>query len=147
MLSEVSLKVLPKPEIEATLAIAGQTPSEAQAMMARALGSPFEVTGAVHIPGGETLLRIEGFEASVSYRAGKLSELTGAEVSLQGDTSHTRWADLRDLTMFAGGDADIWRLRLKPSDGPKALKPAANRAKALMDMAGGGNLAGTCAGR
>ncbi len=136
VLTELSLKVLPQPETEATLAITGQTSAEAQKMMARALGSPFEVTGAVHIPGGDTLLRIEGFEDSVVYRTGKLSELTGAEVSLQGEASRARWADLRDLTMFSGGDADIWRLRLKPSDGPDAmarLQPG----KALMDMAGG----------
>lgn len=136
VLSEVSLKVLPKPETEATLAITGQTAEAAQEMMARALASPFEVTGAVHIPGGETLLRIEGFEASVSYRAGKLSDLTGAELALQGEASRTRWAELRDLSMFAGGDADIWRLRLKPSDGPKALARL-QPGKALMDMAGG----------
>ena len=136
VLTEVSLKVLPRPETEATLAITGQTPAEAQAMMARALGSPFEVTGAVHIPGGDTLLRIEGFGASVSYRAGKLSELTGAELSLQGDASHSRWAELRDLRMFAEAATDIWRLRLKPSDGPKALAQL-QAGKALMDMAGG----------
>lgn len=121
VLTEVSLKVLPRPETEATLAITGQTPAEAQAMMARALGSPFEVTGAVHIPGGDTLLRIEGFEASVSYRAGKLSELTGAELSLQGDASRSRWTELRDLTMFAGHQA-VWRVSMKPSDTPEFLE-------------------------
>lgn len=120
VLTELSLKVLPKPETEATLTITGQTPDAAQEMMALALGSPFEVTGAVHIPGGDTLLRIEGFEDSVTYRAGKLSELTGAEVSLQGEASRARWADLRDLAMFAGHQA-VWRVSMKPSDVPGFL--------------------------
>ena len=138
VLTEVSLKVLPKPETEATLAIPGQTPAVAQEMMARALGSPFEVTGAVHIPGGETLLRIEGFEASVSYRAGKLSELTGAELSLQGEASHTRWADLRDLTMFADQQA-VWRVSMKPSDAPEFLECLAqvHGYDVLLDHGGG----------
>ncbi|WP_039019042.1 FAD-binding protein [Halocynthiibacter namhaensis] len=136
VMSEVALKVLPRPETEATLAISGQTPMQAQAMMARALGSPFEVTGAVHIPGGDTLLRIEGFEASVTYRAGKLAELTGVEIASRDADSRTTWADLRDLGMFANGAENLWRLRLKPTDAPDALARLQG-GKALMDMAGG----------
>ncbi|MGB0903077.1 MAG: FAD-binding protein [Halocynthiibacter sp.] len=120
VMSEVSLKVLPRPETEATLAISGQSVATAQASMAQALGSPFEVTGAVHIPGGETLLRIEGFEASVTYRAGKLAELTGVEIASRGEGSRARWADLRDLTMFADHLA-AWRISMKPSDAPEFL--------------------------
>ena len=136
VLSEVSLKVLPQPETEATLAISNQTVTQAQMMMSRALGSPFEVTGAVHIPGGDTLLRIEGFENSVTYRAGKLAELTGVEIASRGDESRATWADLRDLGMFANGAENLWRLRLKPTDAPDALARL-QAGKVLMDMAGG----------
>ena len=46
--------------------------------MAAALGSPFDVTGAAHIPGDATMIRIEGLSESVGYRAEKLREMLQA---------------------------------------------------------------------
>jgi len=136
VMSEVSLKVLPKPETEATLAMSGLSPKQAQAVLAQALSSPFEVTGAIHNVGGETLLRIEGFEDSVTYRAGQLQALCGVELSVRGDDSRGIWENLRDLKEFEGSKHDIWRLRLKPSDGPEALARL-DVINAVMDHGGG----------
>jgi glycolate oxidase FAD binding subunit len=50
VLTEVAFKVLPAPERAATLALRGLTEAEAVAAMSAALGSPFEVSGAAHLP-------------------------------------------------------------------------------------------------
>ena len=64
VLSEVSLKVLPCPETSSTLVLHGLTDVQAVAALAKALGSPFEVTAAAHDPAArETILRVEGFAA------------------------------------------------------------------------------------
>ena len=48
VLTEVSLKVLPKPETSATLYLNGLDLSRAVEAMSKALGSPYEVTGAAY---------------------------------------------------------------------------------------------------
>ena len=119
-LTEVSLKVLPIPETQATLVARGLTPEAAVTAMARALGSPFEVTGAAHLDCGapETRIRIEGMAGSVAYRTGRLQALPGPlwEVAT-GDL----WPEVRDVLPFAGRAGAVWRLHLKPSDAPGVL--------------------------
>ena len=62
--------MLPSAAARATLVLEGLDTGTAVKAMAAAMGSPFEVTGAVHDVGaGRTMLRIEGFETQVAYRA------------------------------------------------------------------------------
>ena len=139
VLSEVSLKVLPKPETEATLVLSGLSDLAAVEALSKAMGSPFEVTGAAHDPqAGQTLLRIEGFEASVSYRIGKLRDLLGAAQmeTLPADDSRAKWVDLRDVAAFQGVEGDVWRVSCKPSGGPGLAAKAGAQAH-VFDWAGG----------
>src|SRR5579875_3813265 len=50
VISEVTLKVLPAPESAGTLVLRGRSPADGVAALARALGSPYGVTGAAHLP-------------------------------------------------------------------------------------------------
>ena len=136
VLSEVSFKVLPRPETQATLVLHGLDDVAAVAALAKALGSPFEVSAAAHDPAmGETLLRLEGFEASVKYRAEQLKALLGGEVTVE-EGSTGRWAAWRDVSGFADVDGDVWRVSCKPSDGPSLVAKSGAQA-ALYDWAGG----------
>src|SRR6056297_949309 len=73
VLMEVAFKVLPEVEAQASVVLSGLGPHQAVEAMAMALSSPFEVSGAAHLPGaGRTVLRLEGFTASVAYRADRL---------------------------------------------------------------------------
>jgi glycolate oxidase FAD binding subunit len=136
VLTEVSLKVLPRPEMEATLVLHGLDDMAAVAAMARALGSPFEVSAAAHDPStGETVLRVEGFANSVGYRTEQLKLLLGGEITVE-ENSSARWAAWRDVSAFAQAKGDIWRVSCKPSDGP-LLVAKANAAGVLYDWAGG----------
>lgn len=136
VLSEVSFKVLPRPETQATLVLHGLDDASAIGALAKALGSPFEVSAAAHDPAaGETLLRVEGFEASVKYRVEQLKSLLGGEISVE-DGSIGRWCAWRDVSAFADVAGDVWRVSCKPSDGPDLVAKSGAEA-ALYDWAGG----------
>ena len=123
VLSEVSFKVLPLPETEATVIVHGLDGVGAVAAMARALGSPFDVSGAAYGPvrseNAPTLFRVEGFEGSVTYRVAQLRALLARfgeiEVQDDGDASAALWADVRDAVAF-GDCAYLARVSIKPSD-------------------------------
>ncbi|MGR3369383.1 MAG: FAD-binding protein [Sagittula sp.] len=144
VLTEVSLKVLPKPEAAASVLIDGLGDAAAVAAMARALGSPYDLTGAAHLPVGPdgdplTLLRIEGFAGSVAYRAGQLAALFGGQaVRVESDPEVVAeaWADVRDVAPMHGREGDVWRIHCKPSDAPGLVARLEPRA-VLYDWGGG----------
>src|ERR1700759_2322282 len=85
VMTEVTLKVMPKPESERTLILRSLDDVTANKAMTSALGSPFDGSGAAHLPqlrtaagalgvlaeAGQsvTLVRLEGIAASVAHRA------------------------------------------------------------------------------
>lgn len=143
VMSEVSFKVLPKPETQGTVCISGQSVEEAVSAMALALASPFEVTGATHMPEtsrgiSETVFRVEGNALSVSYRISRLEDLLrglGQVSSYESDDQ--RWQSLRDLSCWAGSDNDIWRISVKPSDAPMIVARLPENTKVMLDWGGG----------
>lgn len=132
VLSEVSFKVLPKPDTETTLSIQGQSVDAAVAAMSAALGSPFEVSGAAHGPistdGAPTYLRIEGFETSVEYRAEELRKLLSGfgEIAISdAEGSRTLWKEIRDVREFAAHGC-VTRVSIKGTDLPELYSAAKN---------------------
>src|SRR3989440_9133186 len=51
VMTEVTLKVMPRPESERTLVLRGLDEARANRTMTAALGSPFDVSGEAHVPG------------------------------------------------------------------------------------------------
>lgn len=131
IITEISFKLRPAAEATATVLVQ-EGEISAVATMARALGSPFDITGAAHV-GGTTALRLEGLAGSVEYRGAALASLLG------GDVGEFDWQALRDIQVFADKLGDVWRFSVKPSLGPK-LGDALRRLGALeimYDWAGG----------
>lgn len=135
-MTEVVFKVLPKPQSTVTVAIDGLTDHEAIAAMASALGSPFEPSGAAHLPAGgaddaETLIRLDGFDDSVAYRSGRLAEkLTawGEARVIDGPESDRRWSQIRDATPVSEPrDQAIWRVSITPSVAPSVANAVAEQ--------------------
>jgi glycolate oxidase FAD binding subunit len=127
-LTEVTFKVLPKPERAATLIFRGLDDARAVEVMSQALGSPFEITGAAHIPGfdaqgARTLLRIEGFSFSVDHRLNELRRLLkryGSPDILERKGADALWHSVRDATLLADPhDRAVWRVSTAPSSGPE----------------------------
>ncbi len=141
VLTEVAFKVLPANAREATLLFEGSSVESAVGLMSKALCSPFEVTGAVHFPqaGGQTALRVEGFEGQVDYKLEQLRALLATDSTvLEGVAHDALWQRARSLEDFAG-TAPLWRISVKPSNGPEvvAALEAHCDAKVMMDWGGG----------
>ena len=145
VLSEVSFKVLPGVEACSVILIEGLSVEEGVQAMSMAQGSPYEVSGAAHVPVGldgypVTMLRLEGFAKSVAYRAGELQKLLSSfgVSSVESDPERTKagWKWVRDAEKFAGSTGDLWRISVKPSDGPGVVS-ALGTDDVLMDWGGG----------
>ncbi|MGH6776834.1 MAG: FAD-binding protein [Bradyrhizobium sp.] len=141
-MTEVTLKVMPRPEIERTLVLRGLDDITANRAMTAALGSPFDVSGAAHVPAsalrgevagldklgspGEalTLLRIEGILASARRRAAALGDTLkafGTAQILEDAASAGVWSAIRDILPFAIdgplGGWPVWRIVCPPASG------------------------------
>lgn len=128
VLSEVSLKVLARPEAEATLILKGQEAAEGIADLCQALGTPWDVSGAAWLGPGvagdmpERRIRVEGLAGSVAYRVARLAErLRGEHSVVEGSESAALWEGLRDVLPFAGRIEPVWRISLRPTDAPVFL--------------------------
>ena len=127
VLTEVGFKVLPAPEATATLLLHGLADRAAVEAMSDALVSPFDVSGAAHLPDGSgpdgatTMIRVEGMAGSVAYRAGalkgRLARFRAGEIEITPDGAPL-WRQVRDAEPFAGRDGAVWRVSARPSDGP-----------------------------
>ncbi len=137
VLSDVTLKVLPRAETSMTLIARGQSPREGVALLCKALGMPFDVTGAAWVPmfdgNSATALRLEGFADSVGDRAKSLRELLGVSPA-EADFDFF-WEKLRDVTFLEASPA-LWRVSVPPSHGPEMLE-AFPRSDAFLDWGGG----------
>ncbi|WP_114374317.1 FAD-binding protein [Elioraea thermophila] len=154
VMSEITLKVLPKPERTATVMLRGLDAARGIAALSAGLGSPFGVTGAAHLPAeaasraglGErtaTLLRLEDFADFIPRRtqalAAALGEFGPAEILDEGP-SLPLWRSVRDAVPLGVGDGEaVWRASLRPSRGA-AFAEAVSRAfpaRFLFDWGGG----------
>ena len=88
---------------------------------------------------GVALVRIEGFETSVSYRSAELRQVlaTFGNVNILSDiASRDMWQVLRRLGALVGQSGALWRVSVKPTDGP-AVVTALHGAPYVMDWSGG----------
>jgi glycolate dehydrogenase FAD-binding subunit len=142
VMTEVTLKVMPKPESERTLVLRGLDDAAANQAMTAALGSPFDVSGAAHVPKSAlreaagalgslgsphealTLLRLEGITASAAHRAASLAKLLsrfGTAETIEDEVSVAVWECVRDVEPFAAkgplGGWPVWRIVCPPASG------------------------------
>ncbi len=134
VMTEVTMKVLPKPEDTRTLMLFGLPDEAAIAVCCTAMGTPYEVSAATHIPaamatrlsnqelGGLgraiTALRLEHFPESTKARAEKLERQIGTfgEVYTLGNAPSLEfWRDVRDLRFLTGSQFPLWRITTAPS--------------------------------
>ena len=158
VLSEVTFKVLPAPEDTGTLVLFGLPDEFAVEVLCTAMGSPFEVSGAVHLQRSlatrlvdqplasegqaVTAIRIENFAKSVAYRKGRLKDLLrvyGEIGELDRASSLRFWAELRRLSVLQQRDAPVWRISTAPTAASKVVAAisAYMECRAFYDWSGG----------
>jgi glycolate oxidase FAD binding subunit len=149
--SELTFKVLPLPDNVLTLVYPGLTGELATELMCAAMGSPFEVSGTVHlsevlvsrlktagldaIGKSLTVIRIENFTKSIAYRAGRLKTLLsayGTPFELDLEPSLKLWGELKRLSIFPNGPSHLWRISTAPKNGAKLV--AAIRRQMPLDV-------------
>jgi glycolate oxidase FAD binding subunit len=141
-MTEVTLKVMPKGEAERTLVLRGLDHLAANKAMTAALGSPYDVSGAAHVPGSAlraevagldaigsareavTLIRLEGILASASHRAASLADALkpfGTTQIIEDAASAAAWSAIRDVLPFAADGPlaawPVWRIVCPPASG------------------------------
>ncbi len=124
ILTEVTFKVLPRPETELTLVFEGLADGIATECLMTALKTPYEVTGAAHVPavdggGARTLVRIEGFPSQMKHRGEMLKAALrqfGPPSELRDEESRGEWTAVREVAPFLSGpDTALWRVSLPAS--------------------------------
>jgi len=155
VMTDITIKVLPKPETEATVVVEGLSDAQACAAMTAATGSSADVSGAAHLPDhvaswfaglkaeAATVLRLEGVAPSVQHREGQLAALmkTFGPVSiLDAAASRAVWRDIRDVKAFAVASArhrPVWRISTAPAQAHRLVDLITPAAQMFYDWAGG----------
>jgi glycolate oxidase FAD binding subunit len=151
VMTEVTVKVLPRAETEQTLLVLGLDDARASQAMSAAMNSANDVSGAAHFPaplaaiiqaeGGSavTALRLEGVAPSIAHRRHSLEALLkhfGALEALQEARSRELWRAVRDVGPFANDDRVLWRISTAPARG-HAVVAAIGEGQFFYDWAGG----------
>lgn len=141
VVTELTFKVLPKPEKARTLLLFGLNAADATKAMSEAVGSSHDVSGAAYLPSDVaisstvdyvnragssiTAIRLEGFGPSVNARLQALREQfrSYSQEELHSHNSANLWQELRDLSYFnVDFSRAFWRISMAPMMGYKVIE-------------------------
>jgi glycolate oxidase FAD binding subunit len=158
IMTEIALKVLPAQREARTIICFGLTDQTAIEALCIAMGTPYEVSGTLHlhadlaarfsdedIAGAEapvTAIRVENFPASARYRANSLRQALLAyspALELDGERSKIFWNEVRALKMFQDNPNPLWRVSTTPSNAAKLIGNLSRKidVRAAYDWSGG----------
>ncbi|MGA7328699.1 MAG: FAD-binding protein [Rhodomicrobium sp.] len=144
--TELTFKVLPRAPESRSIVFLGLADEAAVGVMSAAMGTPYEISGTIHLHGpladrlnsGDlgpantaiTALRLEGVPQSLAYRIEKLrKELApfGEAYEIDHQRSRDFWAAVRSLSFLSAEfDRPLWRITTAPSKAAlivRALSP------------------------
>lgn len=159
VMTEVTVRALPASEAVRTVLVVGCDDAAAVRAMTTALQSPYDVSGAAHLPAdvairsgvgaiasaGEavTCIRIEGPGPSVAFRADAVAKVLApcGRIADLGETeSRALWREIRDVgALVTDGDRQAWRISVPPSEGARVAAALRfnGEAQVLFDWGGG----------
>jgi glycolate oxidase FAD binding subunit len=164
LLTELTLKVMPKPETACTLVLTGLDDAVAIQALTTALNTPHEVSAAAHLPasaaaqssvlrsagvtGAATAIRLEGPPQSVAFRLEALATLFAAlgqgarrnAFNLGALDTEAFWVEVGAVRPPLGSSPCIWRLCPPPADAPALVADIRTRlpgAEVVYDWGGG----------
>jgi glycolate oxidase FAD binding subunit len=155
-MTDVTIKVLPKAETQATVLVEDLDDAQACAAMAAAMGSSCDVSAAAHLPDhiasyfdglpkpeAATVLRLEGVAPSVAHRKETLAALMkefGAVALLDEKNSQALWQSVRRVAPFATESArkrPLWRVSTAPAQAHRLVDLITPAAQTFYDWGGG----------
>jgi glycolate oxidase FAD binding subunit len=155
-MTDITIKVLPKPETQATVLIEGLDDEQACAAMAAAMGSSCDVSAAAHFPDhiasyfdglpkpeAATVLRLEGVAPSVTHREDALATLMkafGPVELLDEKNSQALWQSVKRIAPFATESArkrPLWRVSTAPRQAHRLVDLITPAAQMYYDWGGG----------
>jgi glycolate oxidase FAD binding subunit len=131
VLTEVTLRVFPKPFGSATFIIRDIASADGLALLRRIWSSPLDATGLSYIPGsvafpelgnigkGAALIRLEGAVEPLREKLEAAQMLLGNRAERTDDQSI--FAKIGDGAAFEGSDWDVWRVFVPPSEAQNAI--------------------------
>lgn len=158
--TELTLKVLPKPPEVATFAVLGLAAHQASLLMQKILKElSAQISSVAFLPAdvvvsssvddlsksgtSALLFRMEGFGMAVSSGLGNISKLlkgTAPSLILDEDQTHQLWTEIGDVHFFSGSNKPVWFLSVPPSLGAEIGEYLIRElhGKCFYDWAGGG---------
>jgi glycolate oxidase FAD binding subunit len=118
-LTEVTLRVFPKPSVMAALAVHNLSAEDGLALLRNVWSSSLESTG-LSFENGTALIRLEGSRAALDEKIGLLRKLT-AHRSEQIDGSDDVFRDLASGKLPAGATGAIWLVYVSPANAAKLV--------------------------
>ena len=120
VLTEICLKLLPRPESERTVLIEGLGLEAAAEKLVSWARLPFEISGLAWFPddaADRTLARVEGLQSAVVEQAETLAREAGSPAEiLDEDPSRRIWREIRELSgMYPGAGEELWRFSVPSS--------------------------------
>lgn len=156
IMSEVTFKVLPRPEMTKTILIKGLSDKDATKAMALAMAQSTEVSSAAHLPQSVsgafldgaysnqsiTALRLEGLQESVNDREKRLINALSEYSNLTAigtEQSATLWQEIANVKPFCDINSIIWKVSVAPSQGHNLVEKLAQKTavEAFYDWQGG----------
>ena len=129
-MTELTLKVMPRPDVSGTLSISGLSETEALDALRAAIASTSPVTGAAFLPDGMgarlpgasradapvALIRLEGVAPAVRAAIDRFSVTFPSRAKLiEGDASARLWSAVGGGWAFAGTETSVFRISLPPA--------------------------------
>lgn len=150
VLTEVTLRVLPRAPASATLVAKDIAAPPGFALLRRVWTSPFEATGLAYIPAcaarafpelgdigqGAALIRLEGASEPLKEKIAGVTGLLSPSPFAQSEDGDSLFARIGNGAAFTGTSTDAWRLAVPPASGVHCAK-LADAPLWIADWAGG----------
>lgn len=152
VMTEITFKVLPKPETETTLVLEAETEADLLAQLRAISILPVEATGLTILPHWAAdclslsaqavgLVRLEGVRPSVDARIKTIEEAQKLSfLRVEEEKSKQLWQQIKEVQVIFGSESrePLWRISVAPTDGATVMEKLAGLgAHCFADWIGG----------
>jgi glycolate oxidase FAD binding subunit len=135
VLTEVTLRVFPKPPLSTVLSVRDLAPEEGFALLRKVWSSPLDATGLAYSQ-DRALIRLEGEKEPLAEKCTMLGTLLGGHVAKEVPEGEIAFRAIGSGEVFADTPYDVWRAFVPPASAA-AVAAEIDAPLWLADWAGG----------